>query len=108
RCKYEETSVAVTSFTNQTFANRSRERFIWRNSMKRVLIVVALIIVAAVFGLWRSHGGVRAGLSRMVNGTGAADSQSASVDEIRKTFELKPGEKVWIQGINGSVEIQTS
>jgi len=76
--------------------------------MKRVLIVVALIIMAAVFGLWRSHGGVRAGLSRVVNGTGAADSQSASVDEIRKTFELKPGEKIWIQGINGSVEIQTS
>jgi hypothetical protein len=76
--------------------------------MKRVLIVVALIIIAAVFGLWRSHGGVRAGLSRVMNGTGAAGSQSASVDEIRKTFELKPGEKVWIQGINGRVEIQTS
>jgi hypothetical protein len=76
--------------------------------MKRVLIVVALIIIAAVFGLWRSHGGVGAGLSRVVNGTGAADSQSANVDEIRKTFELKPGEKIWIQGINGRVEIQTS
>ena len=76
--------------------------------MKRVLIVVALVIFAAVVGLWRSHGGVRAGLSRVVNGTGAAASQSASVDEIRKSFELRPGEKVWIQGINGRVEIQTS
>jgi hypothetical protein len=76
--------------------------------MKRVLIVVALVIIAAVFGLWRSHGGVRAGLSRVVNGTGAAASTSASVDEIRKTFELRPGEKVSIQGINGQVEIQTS
>jgi hypothetical protein len=76
--------------------------------MKRVLIVVTLLICAAVFGLWRSHGGVRAGLNRVVNGTSDSASQAASVDEIRKTFELKPGEKVWIQGINGRVEIQTS
>jgi len=76
--------------------------------MKRVLIVVAVLIVAAVLGLWRSHGGVRAGLNRVVNGTGDSASQAATGDEIRKTFELKPGERVWIQGINGRVEIQTS
>jgi hypothetical protein len=76
--------------------------------MKRILIVVVLLVLAAVLGLWRSHGSVRAGLSRVVNGTGDAGSQAASVDEIRKTFQLKPGEKVWIQGINGRVEIQTS
>ncbi|HYX26950.1 MAG TPA: hypothetical protein VE863_00180 [Pyrinomonadaceae bacterium] len=76
--------------------------------MKRVLIVVALIICAAVLGLWRSHGGVRAGLSRVVNGPGDATTQAAATDEIRKTFDLKAGEKVWIQGINGRVEIQTS
>ena len=75
--------------------------------MKRVLIVVALLICAAVLGLWRSHGGVRAGLNRVVNGADSA-SQAATVDETRKTFELKPGERVWIQGINGRVEIQTS
>jgi hypothetical protein len=76
--------------------------------MKRVLIVIALVVCAATFGLWRSHGGVRAGLSRVVNGAGDSVSQAATVDEIRKTFELKPGERVWIQGINGRVEIQTS
>jgi DUF4097 and DUF4098 domain-containing protein YvlB len=76
--------------------------------MKRVLIVVALLICAAVFGLWRSHGGVRAGLSRVVNGGGDSASQAATGDEIRKTFELRPGERVSVQGINGRVEIQTS
>src|SRR3954466_10912748 len=76
--------------------------------MKRVLIVAALLICAAALGLWRSHGGVRAGLNRVVNGAPDSTSQAATSDEIRKTFELKPGEKVWIQGINGSVEIQTS
>ncbi len=76
--------------------------------MKRVLIVIVIIVCAAALGLWRSHGGVRAGLSRVVNGAGDSASQSAGVDEIRKTFELKPGERLWIQGINGRVEIQTS
>jgi hypothetical protein len=75
--------------------------------MRRVLIVVALLVVAAMLGLWRSHGGVRAGLSRVVNGADSA-SAAGSVDETRKTFELKPLEKVWIQGINGRIEIQTS
>src|SRR6266516_6280838 len=75
--------------------------------MKRVLIVVALIICAAVLGLWRSQGGVRAGLNRVVNAAGDK-SQGVTGDETRKTFELKPGEHVQIQGINGRVEIQTS
>lgn len=74
--------------------------------MKRVLIVVVLIVCAAVLGLWRSHGGVRAGLNRVVSGDNGA--QTAASDETRKTFELKPGERIWIQGINGRVEIQTS
>src|SRR6185295_9557175 len=72
------------------------------------LIVVVLLVCAAALGLWRSHGGVRAGLSRVVNGGGDSAPQAGSVDEIRKTFELKPGERVWVQGFNGSVEIQTS
>jgi DUF4097 and DUF4098 domain-containing protein YvlB len=74
--------------------------------MKRVLIVVALIICAAVLGLWHSHGGVRAGINRVVGGNN--DPSAAISDETRKTFELKPGERVQIQGINGRVEIQTT
>src|SRR5437763_7942977 len=76
--------------------------------MKRVLIVVALITCVAVLGLWRSHGGVRAGLNRVVNATGDNNSAGVTGDEIRKTFDLKPGARVDIQGINGRVEIQTS
>ena len=62
--------------------------------MKRVLIVVALIICAAVLGLWRSQGGVRAGLSRVVNGAGDNNSQGVTGDETRKTFDLKPGARI--------------
>jgi len=75
--------------------------------MKRVLIVVILIVGAAVLGLWRSQGGVRAGLNRVIGG-GEQNSPGATGDETRKTFDLKPGAHVEIQGINGSVEIQTS
>lgn len=75
--------------------------------MKRVLIIVVLVIGAATLGLWRSHGGVRAGLSRVVNAAGD-DSPGVTGDETRKSFELKPGARVQIQGINGRVEIQTS
>lgn len=75
--------------------------------MKRVLIVVILVVGAAALGLWRSHGGVRAGLSRVVSGSGD-ESAAATGDETRKTFELKPGARVEVSGINGKVEIQTS
>jgi len=76
--------------------------------MKKILIVIVLIVAAAVLGLWRSNGGVRAGLNRVVNTGGADNSSGATNDETRKTFELKPGARVEVQGINGFVEIQTS
>jgi hypothetical protein len=75
--------------------------------MKRVLIVVVLIVAAAVLGLWRSHGGVRAGLSRVVQGAGD-NSQGVTGDETRKTFDLKPGTLIQVQGVNGKVDIQTA
>lgn len=75
--------------------------------MRRVFIVVVLIVAAAVFGLWRTHGGVRQNFSRILGGS---DERSPGVtgDETRKSFELKPGARVEVQGINGNVEIQTS
>jgi hypothetical protein len=75
--------------------------------MRRVLIVVVLLVAAAVLGLWRSHGGVREGFNRIVNASGE-NSPGGSGDETRKTFELKPGARIEIQGINGRVDIQTS
>ena len=75
--------------------------------MRRVLIVVVLIVGAAILGLWRSQGGVRQGLSRTV-GASSEDSQDDARDEIRKSFNLQPGARVEVQGINGSVDVQTS
>lgn len=75
--------------------------------MKRVLIVVVLVVAAATLGLWRSHGGVRSGLSRAV-GASEDNSQGTTGDETRKSFELKPGALIQVEGFNGKVEIQTS
>jgi hypothetical protein len=75
--------------------------------MKRVLIVVILVVGAATLGLWRSHGGVRQGLSRIVS-VSDDNSEGVTGDETRKSFELKPGARVEVSGINGKVEIQTS
>src|SRR5882724_8918436 len=72
--------------------------------MKRVLIVVILVVGAATLGLWRSHGGVRAGLNKAVGN----DSQGEARDETRKSFVLQPGARLEVEGINGKVDIQTS
>src|ERR1043165_3703042 len=75
--------------------------------MKRVLIVVVLIVAAAVLGLWRSHGGVRAGLGRVMNSSGDG-SPGVTGDETRKTFDLKAGATIRVEGVNGRVDIQTA
>lgn len=75
--------------------------------MRRVFLVVILVVAAAVLGLWRTHGGVRQGLSRAV-GIPSDNSEHVTGDETRKSFGLKPGARIQVQGINGKVEIQTS
>ena len=71
--------------------------------MKRVLIVVVLVVAAAVLGLWRSHGGVRAGLGRVINSSGD-DSPGVTGDETRKTFDLKPGATIRVEGNCGEIK----
>ena len=76
-------------------------------SMKRILIVVVLVVAAAILGLWRTSGGVRQSLSRVVGASGE-QSQGDAREEIRKSFELQPGARIDVMGINGKVDIQTS
>jgi hypothetical protein len=75
--------------------------------MKRVLIVVILVVAASALGLWRSHDGVRAGLSKAV-GMSNEDAQGEARDEVRKSIVLQPGARLEVEGINGKVDIQTS
>lgn len=74
--------------------------------MKRVLIVAALVIVAAVAGIVRSHTrGSRNGLR--FNVASSAQPGVEVRDEIRKSYELSPGAEVEVRGINGPVTIET-
>ncbi|MGQ0762385.1 MAG: hypothetical protein ACT4OT_10295 [Acidobacteriota bacterium] len=74
--------------------------------MKRVLIVVVLVVAAAILGLWRTSGGVRQSLNRVVGASGE-QSQGDVREEIRKSFELQPGARIDVIGINGKVTIET-
>src|SRR2546421_10810556 len=80
----------VQSFSKQSSRTPREITFFRRDSMKRVLIVVVLVVGAATLGLWRSHGGVRQGLSRVV-GASSDNSEGVTGDETRKSFELEPG-----------------
>ena len=73
--------------------------------MKRVLLVAAVVIIAAVAGIVRSHTHVsRNGLQF----SASSGSPGAEVrDEIRKSYELSPGAEVEVRGINGAVTIET-
>src|SRR5215813_1355137 len=69
--------------------------------MKRIVIVVALVLVAGIAGIVRSHS----------RGGSYVASQNASGevrDEVRKTYDLAPGALVDIASINGAVKIETS
>jgi hypothetical protein len=76
--------------------------------MKRVILVVLLVGIAGIAGIVRSYctSGGRFEWPMKVN---AQKSSSDDVrEEIRKTFELSPGARVDVSGINGFVKIETS
>jgi hypothetical protein len=70
--------------------------------IKRIIIVVILVAIAAIVGVVRSNSG--ASLKTLISHKSAGESR----EEIRKTFELAPGARVEISSINGSVNIETS
>src|SRR6266576_798084 len=75
--------------------------------MKKIILVVVLIGIAGIAGLVRSH-------TLAVGGKWpvAINSQNPSAGEaredIRKSYELSPGARVEVSGINGAVKIETS
>jgi hypothetical protein len=69
--------------------------------MKRIVILIVLVAIAAVAGVVRSSLG---SVSELVSHKNAADVRQ----EIRQTYELAPGARVEIAGLNGAVKIETS
>ena len=75
--------------------------------MKRVLIVVALVLIAAIAGIVRSH--TRLSHSGLRFHLSSANQAGGEVrDEIRQSYDLSPGARVEISGINGSVIVETA
>ncbi|HKO97154.1 MAG TPA: hypothetical protein VJU86_09185 [Pyrinomonadaceae bacterium] len=75
--------------------------------MKRLILVVLLVGIAGIAGIVRSHS--RSGSSFSWPLRVNAKTSSADVrDEIRKSFQLSPGARVEVSGINGAVKIETS
>jgi DUF4097 and DUF4098 domain-containing protein YvlB len=76
--------------------------------MKKIILVVFLIAIAGVAGLVRSH--TKSGRSIKEWPLVFHQNQSAgnAREEIRKSYELSPGARVEVAGINGAVTIETS
>ena len=72
--------------------------------MKRIVILILLVAIAAVAGAVRSSVGSVSELRELVSHRNTADVRQ----EIRETYQLSPGARVELSGLNGAVKIETS
>lgn len=72
--------------------------------MKRIVILIVLVTIAAVAGVVRSSVGSVAELRGLVSHKHVSDVRQ----EIRQTYELSPSARVELSGLNGAVKIETS
>jgi len=72
--------------------------------MKRIVILIVLVAIAGVAGVVRSSVKSVSELRGLVSHRNATDVRQ----EIRQTYELAPGARVEITGLNGAVNIETS
>jgi len=72
--------------------------------MKRIVILVVLVTIAGVAGVVVRSSCKVAELRGLVSHSNAADVR----EEIRQKYELSPGARVELTGLNGAVKIETS
>src|SRR5689334_12056148 len=74
--------------------------------MKRIVILVVLVLVAGLAGVVvrSSSRGTVAEIRELVTHRNASDVRQ----EIRQSYELAPGARVELTGLNGAVKIETS
>jgi hypothetical protein len=75
--------------------------------MKRIVILILLVVLAGIAGIVArssSKGAVAAELRSLVSHNKASDVR----EEIRQTYELLPGARVELTGLNGPVKIETT
>lgn len=76
--------------------------------MKKIILVVVLIGIAGVAGLVRSHTKNGGSIRTWSLNHNQDSSAGQAREEIRKSYDLSPGARVEISGINGAVKIETS
>lgn len=73
--------------------------------MKRIVILIVLVTIAGLAGVVvRNSSGSVAELRGLVSHNNVSDVR----EEIRQRYELSPGARVELAGLNGSVKIETS
>src|SRR5215213_1366724 len=72
--------------------------------MKRIVILIVLVAIAGVAGVVRSSVKSVSELRGLVSHKNTVDVRQ----EIRQTYELSPGARVELIGLNGAVKIETS
>lgn len=77
--------------------------------MKRIILLVLLVGIAAVAGVLRSYTKAGHSISELPRAvSGDSNSQGDVREEIRKEYELTAGANVEVSGINGAVKIETA
>jgi hypothetical protein len=76
--------------------------------MKKLILLVLLVGIAGAAGIVRSYSKSGGRLEWPVKVHAQKSSSDDVREEIRKTFELLPGARVDVSGINGFVKIETS
>ncbi len=77
--------------------------------MKRIILVVLLVGIAAVAGIVRSYSKSGHSISELPQAiSGDSSTQGEVREEIRKNYELSQGANVEVAGINGAVNIETA
>ncbi len=77
--------------------------------MKRIILVVLLVGIAGIAGVVRSYSKAGHTISELPRAiSGDSHPQGEAREEIRKNYELSPGARVEVSGINGAVKIETA
>ena len=76
--------------------------------MKRILIVILLVALAAVAGVVVRSSSSDSGTFAELRELTSHNAQDSATDVIRQTYALSPGARVEVSGINGPVTIETS
>ncbi|HXQ69274.1 MAG TPA: hypothetical protein VN844_02255 [Pyrinomonadaceae bacterium] len=76
--------------------------------MKRLVIVILLVVLAAIAGVVVRSSSSKGGTVAEIRGLVSHQAADEVREEVRQNYELAPGARIELGGINGSVTIETS